>query len=154
MSRVRNLLFTVLWLSGPHVTDHGFPLCHDHRSSRYPSVGSVIRQSLLNHRQPFGKRVRDVTVRGQSFIDNGLSTVFVTRSRVREGRQCFKDNVYHFCHPPTTPELLNVTRLSRSTKGGPMIQWSLNNPKSSSSDQHDSHTLGHGGDWNLRWGPY
>ncbi len=25
-----------------------------------------------------GKRVRDVTVRGQSFIDNGLSTRFVT----------------------------------------------------------------------------
>ncbi len=93
MSGARRLLRTVLWLSRPHLAAHGFPLCHNHRSSRGPvgglspaKVGWVIGnqiqlcprpgQSSRNH--SFGKRVRDVTVRGQSFIDNALSTRFVT----------------------------------------------------------------------------
>jgi hypothetical protein len=29
--------------------------------------------------------------------------------------------VYHFCHPPTSPVLLIVARLLRSTKGGPIF---------------------------------
>ncbi len=36
-----------------------------------------------------------------------------------------QDNVYHFCHPPTSPALLIVDRLLGSTKGGPIIQWAL-----------------------------
>ncbi len=122
-------------------------------------------------------------------IDNGLSTRFVThvpqrrddwekgfkdkvyqchpsfvptRSRFREGRQCFKDNVYHPCHPPTTPTLLIVATLLRSTKRGLIIQWDLSNPKSPSSGQADSpwnplHQKTPDGDvskcvqWRVRW---
>ncbi len=82
-----------MWLSRHLLAAHGFPLCHDHRSSRDPAgdqspakVGSAIgnqnqlrsRPGQSSRKHSFGKRVRGVTVRGQSFIDNGLSTMFVT----------------------------------------------------------------------------
>jgi hypothetical protein len=87
------------------------PVSWQQRFSR-SGRGSVARQSWLSHRQPnqlrtrpgqssgkysFGKRVRDVTVRGQSFIDNGLSTSFVTHvpQRRDDWDKGFKDKVYH-----------------------------------------------------------
>ncbi len=107
-----------------------------------------------------------MTVRGQSFIDNGLSTRFVTHvpqirddwdkgfkdkvyhivtqllyqhgPRDRKGGECFKDNVYHFWHPPTSPVLLIVAKLLGSTKGGPIVQWALRNPSFASSHCTDN----------------
>jgi hypothetical protein len=49
-------------------------------------------------------------------------------SRVREGKQCFKDNVYHLWHPPTSPALLIVARLLRSMNEGPTDRSSRRSP--------------------------
>ena len=48
--------------------------------------------------------------------------------------------VNKICHPPTPVVLLIVARLLRSTKGGRIIQLTLSNPNSvsSNSDQPDS----------------
>ena len=51
-----------MWSSRPNWTDHEFPLCHDHRGSRDPGVGSVTRQSCLRHRQPKSVMVKTRTV--------------------------------------------------------------------------------------------
>jgi hypothetical protein len=47
-------------------------------------------------------------------------SVYTSTVRASEGRQGFKDNVYHFCHPPTP--VPHVTHCSQTlSKGGPII---------------------------------
>ncbi len=41
--------------------------CHDHRSSRDPSPGSVTRQSWLIHREPKSAKVKSRTVQKETF---------------------------------------------------------------------------------------
>jgi hypothetical protein len=115
---------------------------------------------------PFGKRLRGVTVRDKVLsttdAQQGLSPTYPrdvmietrvwrqslphchpafvpARLRVSEGRQGFKDNVYHVCHPTTPPEFLIVVRLLRSTSEG-RSDYPMNpqERKSVSSGQADS----------------
>ena len=48
-------------------------------------------------------------------LEDIVAQLLYQNGHVLGRRQCFKDKVYHFCHPPTPPALLIVARLSLSS---------------------------------------